>query len=174
MRRLILFIIIGLAFPSRSFGIGLEVDPGEINIQNVSLGQKVAVSALGGERMKLSIKNKGASACSYSISILPSAQTTAILREGYRDIPDISWIFPESREVQVSGNSTKDVELYIKIPEKKEYYNKKYQAVIEVKSKKNRPEEIFVLACQLKIFFSTLNSPLLVGGARGGENGRGK
>lgn len=151
----ILFMVIALATPSRSFGAGLAVDPNEINLQNVPLGKKVAVSVLGGDRMKLSIKNKGASACTYSIDILPTAQTTATLREGYRDIPDISWIFPESKEIQIPGNSAKVVELYIKIPKKKEYYNKKYQAVIEVKSKKNRPEELFVLACQLKICFST-------------------
>lgn len=144
-----------LALPCASFGMGLEVDPGEINIQNVALGQKVAVSALGGERMKLRIKNKGASACTYTIDILRIAQTTAALNTGYTDIPDTSWIFPESKEVEVLGNSTKDVELYLEIPKKKGYYNKKYQAVIEVKSKKNSPEEIFVLACQLKMCFST-------------------
>lgn len=150
-------LLIVWAFLIASFGIGLEVDPGEINIQNVPLGQKTAVSVLGGEKMKLNIKNKGASACTYSIDILPCAQTTAVLGAGYSDIPDVSWIFPEAKEVQIPGNSAKEVELYIQIPEKKEYQNKKYQAVIEVKSKKNSQEEIFVLACQLKIRFATLN-----------------
>ncbi len=148
-------LFIALVLPSASFGIGLEVDPGEINIQNVALGQKAAVSVLGGERMKLRVKNKGASACIYTINILPTAQTTAVLNPGYKDIPDTSWIFPESKEVEVPGNSAKEVELYLKIPKKKEYYNKKYQAIIEVKSKKNSPEELFVLACQLKMLFST-------------------
>ena len=68
--------------------------------------------------MKLSIKNKGASACAYSINILPTAQTTAVLKEGYRNIPDTSWIFPETKEVQIPGNSSKVVELDIKIPKK--------------------------------------------------------
>ncbi len=152
----ILLCLIVLAAPRAGFGLGLEVDPGEINIQNVPLGQKAAVSVLGGERMKLRIKNKGAAACSYTIDILRSAQTTAALGAGYLDIPDISWIFPEVKEIQIPGNSSKDVELYIKIPKKKKYYNKKYQAVIEVKSKKNSPQELFVLACQLKMLFSTL------------------
>ena len=47
------------------------------------------------------------------------------------------------------------MEVYLKIPNRKEYYNKKYQAVIEVKTKKNRPDEIFVLVCQMKITFTT-------------------
>lgn len=151
----ILLCLIVLAAPGRSFGLGLEVGPGDIYIDNVPLGKTAAVSALSRERMKLSIKNKGASACTYSIAILPSAQTTAALGAGYTDIPDISWIFPDAKEIRIPGNSAKDVELYIKIPKKKEYSGKKYQAVIEVKSKKNTPQEIFVLACQLKIFFST-------------------
>ncbi len=147
--------LIALVLPGMSFGMGLEVDPGEINIQNVALGQKVAVSALGGELMKLRIKNKGPAAYTYTIDILRSSQTTAPLNAGYTDIPDTSWIFPQSKEVEVPGNSAKDVELYLQIPKKKEFYNKKYQAVIEVKNKKNNSTEIFVLACQLKMLFST-------------------
>ena len=58
--------------------------------------------------------------------------------------------------MKVAGNISEVVELYIKIPKRKEYYNKKYQAIIEVKNKKNRPEEVFVLACQLKMLFSTI------------------
>ena len=152
-----LFIVIALATPSRSFGFGLEVEPGEIYIENVALGKTVAVSALGGERMKLRIENKGASAYTYTIDILPTAQTSATLKEGYIDIPDTTWIWPENNEVTIAGKSTEVVEVYLKIPQKKECYDKKYQAVIEVKNKKNRPEEIFVLACQLKMCFSTLN-----------------
>ena len=151
----IFFIFLAFALPCKSFGFGLGVDPNEINIENVPLGKQAAVSALGGEGMKLSIKNKGASASYYTINILPSAQTSATLKEGYTDIPDISWITPENKEVSIEAGSTKAVELYLKIPKKKAYYNKKYQAVIEVKSKKNKSEEIFVLACQLKMFIST-------------------
>lgn len=151
-------MIIVLAVPSRSFGLGLAVNPNEIHLENVPLGQLVAVSVLGGERMKLSIKNKGASACTFTINILPTSQTTTVLKDGYGDIPDTSWIQPENKEIRLEGNSSKAVELYLKIPKKKEYYNKKYQALIEVKSKKEHPQELFVVACQVKISFSTLNT----------------
>ncbi|PIP19209.1 MAG: hypothetical protein COT38_01465 [Candidatus Omnitrophica bacterium CG08_land_8_20_14_0_20_41_16] len=151
-----LLIILVVVFCTKLvFGAGLEVGPGDIYVDNVSLGKTAAVSTSSREKVKLNIKNKGASACTYSIDILRSAQTTAALGAGYLDIPDVAWIFPETKEILVPPNSAKDVELYIKIPKKKEFYNKKYQAVIEVKSKKNKPEEIFVLACQLKILFST-------------------
>lgn len=155
----ILLCAAALAAPGISFGAGLGIDPGEINVKNVPPGEKVAVSALGGEGMKLKIKNQGADACNYTIDILPCAKTTATLGAGYIDIPDVSWISPEAKEVQVPGNSSKDVELYIKVPEEKERYGKSYQAVIEVKSKGkgNKSGVNFVLACQMKICFSTVN-----------------
>lgn len=152
----ILFVV-NCFFSVAGYGMGLEVDPGEIIIKNCPLGRKTAVSDLGGQQMKLSIKNKGASTYTYVIGILSTTETTAPLKEGYKDIPDISWIQPENKEVEIAGNSTKTVELYLNIPKKAEYYNKNYQAVIEVKSKKNSSEEIFVLACQLKIWFSTVS-----------------
>jgi len=154
----ILIIACGLLFPIRSWAMGLGVDPGEFYLHNVALGQKVAVSSLSRDGMKLRIKNKGRTAYAYTINILSTSQTTATLGQGYIDIPDTAWIFPESKELRVPGNSTKDVELYLMIPKKEEYYNKNYQAVIEVKSKKNKAEELFVLACQLKISFSTYPS----------------
>jgi hypothetical protein len=151
----LIILIMALIAPNISFGAGLEVGPDEIYLINVPLGKKVAVSKLGGNQMKLNIKNKGAAACTFEINILPSTQTTALLSPGFTDIPDTSWIFPESKEIKIAGNSSKVVDLYIKIPKNKEFLNKNYQAVIEVKSKKNRPEELFVLACQLKMIFST-------------------
>lgn len=135
--------------------IGLGVDPGEINIKDVPLGEVVKVSELGGEETKLRINNKSASSYNYTINVLYTSQTTSPVQAGYIDIPDTSWIWPEDKEVRIEGNTTKVVELYLKIPESDEYYDKKYQAVIEVKSKKERPEELFVLACQLRMSFST-------------------
>jgi len=156
---LFLFIFIGLVFSITSFGqgMGLGVDPGEINLRDVPLGEKVAVSALGGEKMRLRIENKSDSVYTYTIAILPTSETSAALREGYIDIPDTSWIIPENKEVKIAGKGIKEVGLYLEIPKFNKYYNKKYQAIIEVKSKKNRPQEIFVLACQLKICFATVS-----------------
>ncbi|MFH1318616.1 MAG: hypothetical protein ABIH71_06345 [Candidatus Omnitrophota bacterium] len=158
MGKLIYSILIGIFLftPGVSFSFGLEVEPGEINIENVPLGEEVAVSALGGKKMKLIIKNKSADTYNYSIDILATSQTSAPFNEGYIDIPDISWIYPENKEVRIEGGGSRVVELYVNIPQVKEYYGKKYQSVIEVKTKKNVPEDIFVLACQLKMLFSTL------------------
>lgn len=158
MRSIVSFILLGivasLLFISDAQAIGLGVEPGKISLSNVPLGKKVAVSKLGGEAMLLRIENKSASAFTYTIEILPTSKP-GDLRAGYTDIPDTSWLWPEKKVVRIAGGSTEAVELYLKIPKVKKYYNKKYQAVIEVKSKKERPEDLFVLACQVRLCFST-------------------
>jgi len=156
MNKKVLALFCLLCFTRFSWAaIGLAVDPGEVILKDVPLGKVVKVSEIAGEGMKLKITNKSDSAFTYTIDILPTAKTTAKLTKGYADIPKVSWITPETREVRVPAHSEKEVELYLKIPKSKKYYNKNYQAIIEVKSKKNRPEELFVLACQLRVCLST-------------------
>ena len=163
MKRLIVFIlpvlmVVCLFFPGAGFGLGLEVDPVEIVIQDCPLGEKAAVSDLGGQEMKLRIENTGSAAYTYSINVLRSSRAGAPVREGYADIPDTSWITPENKEVRIPAKSVTEVELYLEIPGLKEYADKKYQAVIEVKSKKNRPGEMFVVAVQTRMRFSTIKT----------------
>lgn len=149
-------IVCFLSFAQLSWAaMGLEVNPGEINVTGVPLGRRVAVSRLTDKPVYLQIKNKSDAAYYYVINILYTSQTTALLGEGYRDIPDTGWIMPGEKEVRVEANQTKEIELYINIPKKTAFANKKYQAIIEVKNKKNNLQEVFVLACQLKICFST-------------------
>lgn len=148
-------LLVSSLFVPDARALGLEVDPVEINLKNVPLGRKIAVSALGGEKAKLRIQNKAPVAYTYTITVLPVSKTSSALKKGYINIPDTSWLRPQKREVLIPGNSLKEVELFLKIPRRKKYKNKDFQAVIEVKSKKNRPEEVFVVAVQLRMFFST-------------------
>jgi len=152
---LLLFATACLAFPATGWAIGLEVDPVEINLSNVPLGKRIAISEIGGEKMKLRIENKSDSAYTYTIDILKSSEKAAPLKRGYRDIPDTSWISPEKGEVKIPAKTTKAVELYLRIPESKRYQNKDYQAIVEVKSRKNNPQDLFVLAVQIRICLST-------------------
>ena len=147
-------VVMGLLFISDAQAVGLRVEPGEINLKDVALGKKVAVSKLGGKAMLLRIENKSASAFTYTINILHTSKP-GYLKAGYTDIPDTSWLWPEKKVVSIAGKTTEAVELYLKLPKKKKYYNKRYQAIIEVKSKKRRPEDLFVLACQVRLCFST-------------------
>lgn len=149
----LLVIVFFVSFPITGFGFGLEVDPTEIVARGVPLGEKAALSDLG--LKKLSIKNKSDTAYTYTIDILFSAEAQAPLEPGYQDIPDTTWLIPENKEVRIPAKSSREIELYLEIPELEEYYDKRYQAIIEIKSKKNRPQDIFVLAAQLEVRFST-------------------
>ncbi len=148
-------LIISPLFVSNAHALGMEVDPAEINLKDVPLGEEIAISVLSEEGMKLVIQNKSPAAYTYTIDILPAFETTGPLKNGCTNIPDISWIWPEKREVLIQGYSTKEVELFLKVPNKERYKGKNFQAEIEIKSKKNSPEEVFVVAVRLRVFFST-------------------
>jgi len=147
-------MILSLILPAYCLAAGIAVGPGEIILENVPLGKKVAVSALAGQNLKLNITNKNGSSYIYTINILYTTETNNPLREGYRDIPDTSWVYAEKKEVEIEGNGTKAVELYLKIPKNKKYAGKKYQAIIEVKNKA-KPGDFFNFAAQPIIRFST-------------------
>ena len=152
---LLLFTAACLVFPAAGWAIGLEVDPVEINLTNVPLGERIAISEIGREKMKLVIENKSDSAYTYAIKILDTTLTNAPLKRGFQNIPNISWITPAANQIRISANSTKTADLYIEIPKNREYRNKNYQAIVEVKSKKKNPQDLFVLAVQIRICFST-------------------
>ena len=148
-------LAISLLFVSFAWAISLEVDPSEIVIKGVTLGKVVAVSEVWGEKMRLRITNTEKSARTYTTEVLPVSKTGTLPKAGYIDIPDTSWIWIEQDQVLIPGNSEKELELFLKIPGKEEYRDKDFQAIIEVKTKKNRPDEVFVLAAQVRMSFST-------------------
>ncbi len=148
-------LIVSPLFVLGAHALGMEVDPVEINLKDVPLGEKIAISVLSEEKMKLTIQNKSAIAYTYTIDILPISETRGALKNGYTNIPDTSWIWPEEKDVLIQGDSVKEVELFLEVPDEENYKHKNFQAEIEIKSKKNSPEEVFVVAVRLKIFFST-------------------
>jgi hypothetical protein len=135
--------------------MGLEVGPDDISLEGVLLGEKLSFSKIAGRPIALEIKNKSNRAFDYEINILYSLNTTAGLSYGYSDIPDTGWIIPENKMIKVEAGQTGRLELYMAVPDDASYAGKAYQAVIEVKSMKDNPNDLFVLACQLRVFFTT-------------------
>jgi len=146
-----------LLFSVPVFGAGgMEVDPVDVIVENCPLGEKVTASDLGGDEMVLRIQNKDSVSHSYTVNILPVAGGKSRLKPGFERIPDTTWIVPESEEILIPGKSTGKMELYINVPNMEKYGDKKYQAVVEVKSKKDDPGDMFVLAVQIGMRLSTL------------------
>lgn len=152
---IILFVFAYLSFPVPAYSMGLSVDPNEIILNNVPIGKKISVSKFAGKEAQLVIENKSAQDFTYEINILDTTQTKTFLKQGYIDIPDTKWITPEANQVHILANKTKTVNLYLKIPDNKQHKNQNYQAIVEVKSKKNDPKGLFVLAVQIRMCIST-------------------
>jgi hypothetical protein len=155
IKRIISISIVILFFCARLWAMGLAVGPDLIDLEAVPLGDKVTASQLAGQPLCLEITNNSSTAFDYVIDILHTGKTSAPLPADYQDIPDTGWIIPEAEEVRIEAGQTKEVELYLNLPDDPAYSGKKYQAVIEVKSRKQRPEDIFVLAAQVRIRLST-------------------
>lgn len=151
----VLVLFTCLFFPAEAYSIGLSVDPGEIVLRGVPLGKKISVAEFAGEKTKLLIENKSSEDFTYEIEILSTTGANALLKEGYKDIPDTSWIIPEQKEIHILAGAAGTVDIYLDIPKNEQYENQNFQAVINVKSKKNNPEDLFVLAVQLRMCIST-------------------
>ncbi|MBI5872820.1 MAG: hypothetical protein HZB36_01580 [Candidatus Omnitrophica bacterium] len=147
------FFIFGI--PCLCFALGLAVNPGSVSVRDVPLGEKTAMSQYSTEHKKIQITNKSDSAYTFTIAILPVSKTTSPLAFGYQDIPDVSWVVPEEKEIRIDAFATREVELYVLVPQKKQYADKKYMAILEVKSKKNNEGEMFVVAAQAQIWITT-------------------
>ncbi|MCK5229563.1 MAG: hypothetical protein KAR13_04815 [Desulfobulbaceae bacterium] len=150
-----LSVFIYLSFPALAYSMGLSVDPSEIILNNVPVGKRISVSEFAGEKMRLVIENKSSEDFFYEINILDTTQTKIPLNQGYKDIPDTSWIIPQVNQIHILAGNTKTVGLYLKIPKDKQYENQNYQAIVEVKSKKNNLEDLFVLAVQVRMYIGT-------------------
>ncbi|OQA91555.1 MAG: hypothetical protein BWY26_00882 [Elusimicrobia bacterium ADurb.Bin231] len=134
--------------------IGIAMDPNEIKPANyVTLGKTLKVSELINQ--KLQVKNIYKETRIVQIGIFPPSEINVPLKEGYTEIPNSVWVQPEQPELEVTANSVRDIEIYIKIPREESNFNQKYQAMIEVKTKKMREEETFVLALNIPIFLTT-------------------
>lgn len=140
------------------FGMGLETKPDEYNLLEVPLGQSVCVSNKSVEAGKLRITNKSERAYDYEVNILKTKDSGAVLINGFEDIPDTAWITPSERVTRVQTGQTKEIEICVNVPGKKEFAGKKYQAVLEVKTANQGRAEIFVLATRAKFKILT-NAP---------------
>jgi hypothetical protein len=155
LKRIISILIVISFFGVGLWAMGLAIGPDQIDLDDVPLGSKVTASQLAGQPLYLEITNNSSTAFDYVIDILHSGETSAPLPANYQDVPDTSWIIPEAEEIWIEAGKTKKIDLYLNLPDDPNYAGKKYQAVIEVKNKKKRPEDIFVLAAQVRIRFST-------------------
>ena len=127
--------------------LGLSVTPGKVILSNVPLGRKVDTQQLGGSL--LIISNQSPFTQTYSLSIHKPFEVGMKCSEDYQEIPDPEWVYfvnpdrkreREINEIEIEGGQSKEVALYLKIPEREEYYNQRYEAIIKIVSKPGKGE----------------------------------
>jgi len=128
---------------------GMRVEPGELVIKGVPLGEKTSASRLGAEKLK--VTNKDGKAHRFTVKVLTTAASRSRLKYGYEDIPDASWLKPGEAESVIGPLQSKEFDLFVEVPKKKDYAGKSFQAIVEVKREKDEPKDLFVLAAQPRV-----------------------
>jgi rhodanese-related sulfurtransferase len=147
--------VAGAGIPSGDITkMGFDVEPGEINITNFApLGEMLSYSKL--ENRKLQIKNLGPKKRTFRIYVYTCSESNNRVFPGCEDIPDTSWVTPEQAEFEITGNSMKEIDLFVKIPAGKAFAGKKYQCILEILMDKENPEDMYVLSVQANMLIST-------------------
>lgn len=117
--------IAGVATFSISAQASLAISPGLIASRDVTPGAP-EVDLMGNSTTSFLIHNTSDTAQGYSILVeKPSGGGWEL---GYEAIPDISWLRTEPAVIDVAPKSVGKFKVFIKVPAKPEYYNRKWMA----------------------------------------------
>jgi hypothetical protein len=110
---------------------GFVLGPHRTVFTGVTVGHKVQAGKFGAS---FRIINDSPDAQTYTATIRKPSQAGRALLFGYEEIPDPTFIVPE-QDITVAANSTQDIALWMNIPAEEKYYNRKWEAEIEVTQK---------------------------------------
>jgi len=105
----------------------IDFTPASIYISDIKPGEKYKLQHISEETLK--IVNRSKRKLKVKLQCVPSQQETG-LAKGY--IPaDVHWFKLLPKEFYIKPNSIKEINGWIKIPSKEEFYNKSYVAIIK-------------------------------------------
>lgn len=111
--------------PSGGFGIG----PGMVLVENIRPGDgEVDVNKSTG--FSFEVENGTKEKHVFSVFARAAKGMISSWEMGYESVPDVSWLRLDKTEVEVPPNSKAKVNLFIKVPDKPELYNRKFMAVV--------------------------------------------
>jgi hypothetical protein len=119
---------------SSIWGRGVGIQPHIQLIENVPLGQKISLKQMS--EINFCIKNNSDLPHTFILSVKQPKQTF----QGYKAIPDTSWVWFEKNTITLKPHQKKEIPLYFKIPKKEEYYNRHWEAGIVVSTKQKKGE----------------------------------
>jgi hypothetical protein len=104
---------------------GLSFGPGMTTIGNIPLGKEVDPN------MEFEIQNGSKKPRNVRLLVLrPQDSGIARWERGYTAIPDAAWCRLEKQELEIAPESSVKVKAFIKVPDKPEYYNRKFMIAI--------------------------------------------
>jgi hypothetical protein len=111
-------------------GGGFGIGPGMILVENVKPGgDAVDVgSALGG--VSLVVSNGTAQAQMFTVASIKPRDAIGKWEMGYEEIPDAAWCSIDKNEIEVPAKTEKKITVTIRIPDKPEYYNRKFMGLV--------------------------------------------
>ena len=128
--------ILGTFFINVSFirATGIGIQPHIQLIENLPLGKKISLKQMS--EINFCIKNNSDLPHTFMLSIKKPQRTF----QGYKAIPNTSWVWFEKNTITLKPRQKKEIPLYFKIPKKEEYYNRHWEVGIIVSTKQEKGE----------------------------------
>ena len=109
----------------------LAFGPAIVLLENVNPSNKAEQDVFGSSEAVFTIYNKDEGGGWYHLNVVsPPASDKKQWEIGYETLPDASWCRLDKPEVEVQGKSNAKIKLFVKIPDKPEYYNRKFMAYV--------------------------------------------
>ena len=105
-----------MVMPAQVVAQSIAASPGILTAVNVPLGQKIFIH-------EVEIINGSDTSHAYSIY----TKKPGLLKEGYEEIPDPSWIEVNKSEIEIEAQSRKAVEVWVRIPNNEANANRDYE-----------------------------------------------
>lgn len=148
--------------PTGGFGIG----PGMMMLENIRPGApKPDVNS--SSATFFAVHNGSDKKQIFSIYVLKPSTVIETWEMGYTEIPDISWCSIDKSEIEVAPQSDGKVSFFVQVPDKPEYYNRKWMVVLACSPGKQQQTGTVGLQVASRIQLETLADPLVNGTAAG-------
>ncbi|MCY3022070.1 MAG: hypothetical protein NTW87_23910 [Planctomycetota bacterium] len=125
------------AVEETGFGIG----PGMILVENIQPGAP-EVDVFGKTDLAFEVHNGTNKAHTFSVAVIKPRAAIASWEIGYEEIPDPSWCRLDKAELDLPAQTDGKVKLFIKVPDKPEYYNRKWMALVVCRPGKPTPGSV--------------------------------
>jgi hypothetical protein len=110
---------------SGGFGIG----PGMVLIENIKPGDG-DVDVAGKTGFTFEVLNDTNEKQLFNVSSRMPKTTISSWELGYESVSDPSWLILDKKEIEVAAKSKGNVKMTLKVPDKAEYYNRKWMGIV--------------------------------------------